>query len=127
MAADDVRRARLGLPSRWELDELDSNAETAVVESEEAPPVGPPPGVDPLEWAYRVLGYRTPEDVRAELARDDELRWEIFERDGYACQRCGSRRRLTIDHVTPVSRGGGNDSSNLETLCRMCNSSKGAR
>ena len=56
-----------------------------------------------------------------------DLRWMVFERDGYACAHCGSRYDLTIDHIHPVSLGGTNDPSNLQTLCRTCNCSKGAR
>jgi 5-methylcytosine-specific restriction endonuclease McrA len=31
-----------------------------------------------------------------------------------------------VDHIVPVSRGGGNDEANLRTLCRACNVGKGA-
>ncbi len=60
-------------------------------------------------------------------ALPEELRWEIFERDNFTCKRCGSRRRLAIDHIVPVMRGGMNDPANLQTLCKSCNSAKGAR
>lgn len=43
------------------------------------------------------------------------------------CLRCGASSRLTVDHVIPLSRGGTNDSANLQTLCRKCNASKGNR
>src|SRR5438552_3960763 len=33
---------------------------------------------------------------------------------------------LTIDHVHPLSLGGTNEDGNLQTLCRSCNSRKGA-
>jgi len=63
----------------------------------------------------------------ARVPIDPDVRWAIFQRDGYACTVCGSRSDLTIDHVHPVSLGGSNDLSNLRTLCRSCNSAKGAR
>jgi 5-methylcytosine-specific restriction endonuclease McrA len=56
-----------------------------------------------------------------------DLRWAIFERDGYACGVCGSRSDLTVDHVSPVIVGGRDEPDNLRTLCRRCNSFKGAR
>ena len=66
-----------------------------------------------------------PAIVRAGLT--EELRWEIIERDGHTCQECGSKKFLTVDHVFPVSLGGTNDPTNLQTLCRPCNCRKGAR
>lgn len=54
-------------------------------------------------------------------------RWKIFKRDGYACVSCGSDSDLTIDHAYPKSKGGTNDEENLRTMCRSCNSSKGAK
>lgn len=38
-----------------------------------------------------------------------------------ACTCCGATDDLTLDHITPISRGG--DNSPLRTLCRRCNSS----
>jgi 5-methylcytosine-specific restriction endonuclease McrA len=73
---------------------------------------------------------RTATEIRAELKNDGPLRWRILARDNYTCQHCGAtgaRAELTIDHITPVSVGGTNAESNLQTLCRSCNSRKGAR
>ena len=54
-----------------------------------------------------------------------DLRWTVFRRDDYACVWCGSESDLTVDHIHPVALGGTNDISNLQTLCRTCNSRKG--
>lgn len=51
-------------------------------------------------------------------------RRRIFERDGWKCVYCGSKERLTIDHVLARSRGGDDLESNLATACHSCNSSK---
>lgn len=56
-----------------------------------------------------------------------ELRWAVWERDDFTCQDCGTRRRLSIDHVHPESLGGTLDPDNLQTLCVPCNSRKGTR
>ncbi len=50
-------------------------------------------------------------------------RARIYERDGHACLRCGSHRKLTLDHVVPIAQGGTNAESNLQTLCEGCNCS----
>lgn len=57
--------------------------------------------------------------------------WQAMKaRYGYQCLRCHRREpdvRLTIDHVVPLALGGANDITNIQPLCRACNSSKGAR
>jgi hypothetical protein len=57
----------------------------------------------------------------------EPLRWEVFERDGFECVKCGSRRMLRADHIVPESKGGKATLGNLQTLCMPCNSSKGSR
>jgi 5-methylcytosine-specific restriction endonuclease McrA len=51
----------------------------------------------------------------------------VFARDGFECQYCGSRGRLTVDHVTPRSRGGASTWDNLVTACSPCNLEKADR
>ena len=57
----------------------------------------------------------------------DNIRWRILERDNFTCLACGARRFLEIDHIYPEILGGGIDPENLQTLCRPCNASKGAK
>jgi 5-methylcytosine-specific restriction endonuclease McrA len=52
-------------------------------------------------------------------------RTRIYKRDNYECVYCGSNKDLTLDHVTPKSRGGGNEWTNLVTSCFKCNLKKG--
>ncbi|AFZ29012.1 HNH endonuclease [Gloeocapsa sp. PCC 7428] len=51
------------------------------------------------------------------------MRKYVFERDRLQCQSCGKTaiENLTIDRIIPLARGGKNDISNLQTLCRTCN------
>ncbi|MCR4307104.1 MAG: HNH endonuclease [Candidatus Berkelbacteria bacterium] len=63
--------------------------------------------------------------------------WELKKKEfGYRCVLCGVTEEtllnttgygLSIDHIIPVSRGGTNWVSNLQPLCRGCNSKKGNR
>jgi len=58
---------------------------------------------------------------------DSKLRHEVFKRDDYTCVECGkSKTEITLhaDHVLPVSQGGTDELSNLQTLCRDCNLTK---
>lgn len=52
-------------------------------------------------------------------------RQNVFKRDNFECQYCGTRRDLTLDHVTPSSRGGQHTWTNLVTACKRCNARKG--
>lgn len=54
-----------------------------------------------------------------------EARAAVYERDNYRCRICASTEDLTIDHVKPLSKGGSNKRSNMQTLCRDCNQDKG--
>lgn len=54
-------------------------------------------------------------------------RFEVFKRDAFVCQYCGAHPPsviLHIDHILPVSDGGGNDRGNLITSCQQCNAGK---
>jgi hypothetical protein len=55
------------------------------------------------------------------------VRRAVFERDLYRCVQCGTHLALTLDHKTPVSKGGGNHADNLQSMCMPCNAKKGAR
>lgn len=55
-------------------------------------------------------------------------RRNVYRRDKYTCQYCGSRTKseeLTIDHVLPRSRGGKSTWTNCVLACFPCNSKKG--
>lgn len=71
----------------------------------------------------RYIKPRTHRGVR--LSRDN-----IFLRDDQTCQYCAKKfpiKELTLDHVHPVSRGGGKSWENLTTACHPCNRKKGNR
>lgn len=57
-------------------------------------------------------------------------RFDIFQRDSFACQYCGGRPPdfvLVLDHLVPVAEGGDNSEMNLITACEHCNQGKAAK
>jgi 5-methylcytosine-specific restriction endonuclease McrA len=66
-----------------------------------------------------VSGDLTP-DQWAQIKRSAE----------YKCLRCGRHEpdiKLTLDHVVPLSKGGKHTASNVQPLCKSCNSSKSTK
>jgi 5-methylcytosine-specific restriction endonuclease McrA len=63
-------------------------------------------------------------------------RYKVFERDGFTCRLCGERtepkmlphpRAATVDHVVPLSRGGGHTWGNVQCAHYECNMRKGRK
>ena len=54
-------------------------------------------------------------------------RFNLFLRDGFRCQYCGSDGELTFDHVVPKSQGGRTVWTNVVAACSACNLAKGNR
>ena len=52
-------------------------------------------------------------------------RFNLFLRDEFCCQYCGSGGDLTFDHVVPRSRGGVTSWENVVAACSPCNLRKG--
>lgn len=48
----------------------------------------------------------------------------VLEREGGKCKVCGIRETLVIDHVVPISRGGGLGPDNMQVLCQKHNTLK---
>jgi len=84
-----------------------------------------------------VARYHARRITKRELLRGDEVRgrktlpldvwWRVLKRDRYRCTACGASPardagvELHVDHVRPVSKGGGDGETNLRTLCARCN------
>lgn len=96
------------------------------------------------EIAARVASWqkRNPDRIRIYNARSrarrrsyaglhytsDDVIGLLREQDNLCCY-CGGSilDRYTIEHVVPLSRGGGNGADNIALACPSCNSSKGNR
>lgn len=80
------------------------------------------------------LIVQVPNQIRLTLNSGDRLwkippvnRREVLRRDKHQCQYCGSKHKLTLDHVNPRSKGGKHTWDNVVTACESCNSRKGDR
>lgn len=54
----------------------------------------------------------------------NNIKWKIFKRDNFTCQKCGSQEFLELDHIIPVSKGGEDKEKNYQTFCQKCNREK---
>lgn len=78
-----------------------------------------------LPRVVQLVDYDKVPSFRIRLSRKN-----LYMRDKHRCQYCGKRfdeKELTLDHVVPVSKGGGNSWENLATSCFKCNNKKGDR
>lgn len=70
---------------------------------------------DPYKWLGRAENARYVKNI-------------VFQRDDFTCVYCGYRsifkKKLTIDHVLPKSRGGSSAYNNCVTACHSCNNYK---
>lgn len=96
---------------------------------------------EPLDFSGKAYSVHSPsfvllvpEHIRLTMT-DAERVWklppvnrrEVLRRDKYACQYCGSTKKLTLDHVIPRSKGGKHSWDNVVIACEPCNSRKGDR
>jgi len=75
----------------------------------------PPAGIDDTE-----------ENAIPDVSQSEwlKIRQEILARDEYKCLRCGSKEKLSVDHIVARANGGKSLPENLVTLCTSCNSWK---
>lgn len=77
----------------------------------------------PLPSVIRLRNY-----VKIPYKEISLSRRNVMHRDNYTCQYCGIRKHdLTIDHITPRSRGGIDAWDNVVAACLRCNVKKGDR
>ncbi len=93
-----------------------------------------------LKYQRRIGKVRRGDSSHRKRARHYDVEYEpvkrinVFIRDRYKCQDCGIRvqknnylkdNAAELDHIIPMSKGGGHLYSNVQTLCRKCNIDKG--
>lgn len=75
----------------------------------------------PMPSVIRLVHFIRIPKKRVELTRHN-----IFRRDGFQCQYCGTKKGpFTLDHVVPRSQGGLDSWENLVCACLVCNNKKG--
>lgn len=75
-----------------------------------------------VQWAYKDPRFKA---RRGNLHKG--LRLSILMRDGYKCVLCGVTAQtsiLEVDHIVAKVNGGGDEPTNLRTLCHDCNVGK---
>ncbi len=77
-------------------------------------------------YKFKIFGEGNTADRRRRRATTEEMA-EVFRKGGHKCVKCDSEHNLTVDHITPLARGGTWDMNNLQPMCHNCNSSKGVR
>lgn len=75
------------------------------------------------DFTYRMKKADHNNDIQESI----KLRLRVFKRDKYKCVYCGSKKKITLDHVIPHSNGGKTELNNLVTCCNECNNKKGNR
>ncbi len=58
--------------------------------------------------------------VRLDVASYKQLRLQMFQRDSWRCQSCGSMSNLEVHHARFRSQQGDDTDQNLITLCSRC-------
>jgi 5-methylcytosine-specific restriction endonuclease McrA len=94
---------------------------------------------DKIKIAHRKYRKEHPEAVLAYKAKRraqkagnggafTTVEWKILcKKYHYRCLRCKRRRKLTADHVIPISKRGTSNIENIQPLCKPCNSHKGTK
>ena len=74
-------------------------------------------------WKYKSFDYKKSE-TKTRNKRRRERRANLIKSEG-KCRKCKNTTNLTIDHITPLSKGGSKHGlHNLQVLCGKCNQRK---
>jgi len=81
-------------------------------------------------WETKVPAVIMMKDMMRRKRTPRFTKNNLYLRDLYTCQYCNTkhtRQELTLDHVTPVSKGGKTNWLNIVAACKRCNSNKGSK
>ena len=82
----------------------------------------------------KSINYYKPNKERTKVERGKltkSLRFAVLEKYNFKCRACGygasDGKKLHVDHVIPISKGGKTVMKNLQALCNDCNIGKGTK
>lgn len=84
----------------------------------------------PSKAGRTVIDLHSTLNVQGELSKmlqtdgryiSKKLRYRIWQKNKYECNKCSSKSNLQIDHVQPHALNGRSDEENLRLLCFNCN------
>ena len=84
--------------------------------------------VSSASWETRVPAVIMLKDMMRRKRKPRFSRYNLYLRDMFTCQFCNTQfpqSQLTLDHVTPLSKGGRTTWENIVAACGPCNSRKG--
>lgn len=117
---------------KWRKTEEYGRDNELVYESDRKAPPPPPAPVMPRTEEQDRFNVQNQNNRSAKMGAKGTFTYEewviLRQHFGDICGRCKKPLvRPVIDHVIPLSRGGTNYIENIQTLCKDCNSGKGAR
>lgn len=75
----------------------------------------------------QLKGYRR-RALLKDIGTHTKKEWlDIVKKHKNRCAICRKKRKLTKDHIVPLTKGGRNTADNLQPLCAECNGRKGNR
>ena len=76
----------------------------------------------------RKYGLRVALDMEAVRARKQwrQAKLKTTPKCPVCKQNFGKRKPATVDHIVPLSKGGADNKSNWQLMCRACNMKRGA-
>lgn len=70
---------------------------------------------------------RRSREINAEGSFTEKEWKDLKDKFNNKCAGCGLEKKLTVDHIKPLSNGGSNYITNIQPLCLICNSTKSVK
>ena len=87
-------------------------------------PITLSPKLEPIKGRTKGKSISPKEGDARSRRIPQEVKDQVWNRDGGKCVDCGSNENLEFDHIIPFSKGGANTYRNIQLLCEHCNRGK---